>query len=509
MSERASLTAHDEQASYGATDGLHRRPSQHRPGKGTPTVARSALKLVKLALPSAVSVLLYYTMQFVSMAVVGTHLPPAALAGNSIAFFGLSCIALYPGMGLCCAVDTLCSQIFGQEPDSPLQGVITQRSILMTTLYCTPMAVLLQYTEQPLKYFYADDVAESAATWLAVAPLYLFAQLYCLSMNKFLACMMKPYHSTAALAVGAVAVVPLSKGLVESHGVAGGAVAMGLATLCELAALLVIVFVLDKEARHRFGPIAPLRQLLAWDEVKVYLGLGLPSMLFVAAEASAFDAAVLIAGLLPPAEASGWSTVMTTMLLFQSVSAGFSIAATALVGSSVGAGKPGLAKRYAVLAPSMTFVASCCTSVFVLAFHGPLFSIMSNNAHVGRVVDRLLIFIPGYHILDSVQYVFQGVYSGCGRNGAGAKVLLGSLWLVGVPVMWLLTERFGVQGIPMGLTIGLGVELPLLIVVAWKSFDWLPVLEHDSFEHVNDVGPRAVSHVNLDKLGEEEDDDAP
>eukprot|EP00672_Neobodo_designis_P025474 CAMPEP_0174835288 /NCGR_PEP_ID=MMETSP1114-20130205/5330_1 /TAXON_ID=312471 /ORGANISM="Neobodo designis, Strain CCAP 1951/1" /LENGTH=508 /DNA_ID=CAMNT_0016069233 /DNA_START=222 /DNA_END=1748 /DNA_ORIENTATION=- len=481
--EKSSLVATGPAAeAYGATHDTSKPAdvTHEEVEPALPSLWECSKRLLIVSAPNMASFFLYYVLSFATFSVVGRVLDAGRMASVSVAYFAMSMFALMPGLGMCYTLDTLCSQIYGRDPNSQKQGEVCQRGLVLSTIYSLVMGALLYNCEDYLGILFPDAATKHAAEWLRCAPLYLLPQLWAQTLNKFLASQFKQHLVTVGLAVAAVTVVPFSFVFVRWFGVAGSALAMGAAVTSQLLTLVFLTY-RDADARHRFGPIASLSTIFDPTELKTFAKLALPSMVFCAAEGSSFDATVLIAGSLGDIAAATWSSVLTISLVPQSVSGGLSQGAAVTVGQAIGQHRKALARRYAFLAPTLAFASAVISSTVMVLFHGPVFGVMSTDRYVTKNITAVLWTIPPMHICDCVQYVFQGIFSGCGRNFSGAMTLIAALWGVGVPASYALGRLYGIGGVIAGLALGLAVEIPILVTVAVLTFDWEPV-EHDDGE---------------------------
>lgn len=241
---------------------------------------------------------------------------------------------------------------------------------------------------------------------------------------------------------------------------------------------LVVLIKRDPEANHRLGGLVPLNVLLAERPLRKYLKLGVPSAIFITAESSAFDGSVLLAGLVGAVPAAAWSVIVQTTVLFFSMTVGISTAACALVGRAIGRERPAEAKRYAFLAVMFAVLQSTITSTICVLWSHEVFGVTTTDPEVHRVIRQMIWIIPPFHILDCTQFSFQGISSAAGSNHLGAAVLLVSLCGIGLPLAYVLgiMNQYGILGVAGGLTIGMGIEVPLLIAMVLCTFHWKPAI---------------------------------
>lgn len=464
------------------------------------------LELLPLALPAMITMALTFGLSAIPLAFIGSHLGEDKLAGASVGYFIISIVAQYPICGLTFALDTLVSHEFGRDPTSDVMGVLLQRGILVNLAFLVPICVALRlWLPTLLALIYGDAIAQVAAAYLYYIPLFLTPLVIFTAFSKFCSNQMLPQLPMIAMAIG-LAVTPVAQKILIPIGVEGAMLGMAVAATVQLVVLMGLTFA-KKETRASFGSIR-IREALDWDDVVLYLKLALPSALFVAAEASAFDMTVLLAARLGQSEGAAWSAVLNSCLPFVSVAGGLSTAACAKVGASLGAGYPEDARRYAFAAVGGSAIGSAFNSIVIVTFFDfwlHLFGCDGDALAIGR---SLLPIIPAMHMGDSIQFAFQGVFSGAGQNHRGAMILLSSLWAIGFPLAIFLAfyADWGVAGVVWGLTIGLLVETPSMMFSLYR-LDWQMLAEDAQAEAMEDEEDEELEEEEEEEEEEESEEE--
>jgi Na+-driven multidrug efflux pump len=435
----------------------------------------AVLEIVPLALPSVVSMLLTYALTAVPLAFIGTYHGGEALSGASVGYFILSIVGQYPITGLTFALDALCSMEYGRDPKSTAQGILLQRAIIVNAVFLIPVCILLFSVEGLLSSIYDPSVVSYAVKFLRFAPLFLCPLAGFTAFSKFCANQLLPQMPMIAMLVG-VASTPIVQRWLAPMGVEGAMIGMAMTIWIELA-VLVTLTLSHKQTRGTFGTLR-LAEAAAIADVKDYLRIALPSALFVAAEASAFDMSVLLAAKIGDPEGAAWSAILNSLLFFVSPAGGLSAAAAAKVGASLGAGYPNDARRYAFAAVGVATFVCLVNSVVIYSSFDVLLSLFGTSGLSLRAGLAVRWLAPLMHIADSIQFCFQGVFSGAGQNHKGAMILLSCLWAFGFPLSLILAffHGFGLEGVVGGLTIGLFVEIPLMTYYV-HTMDWRALAE--------------------------------
>ncbi|ORC85249.1 multidrug resistance protein, MATE family [Trypanosoma theileri] len=432
--------------------------------------AQIAFTLVPLALPSVLSMALTFGLAVIPLALIGSMIGDEALTGASVGYFIISIVAQYPLCGLTFAMDAFCSQAYGRDAESDEQGVILQRGVLVSIAFLLPVNMILCIIQEFLPKIYGEKIAMIACDFMKSAILFIIPLVMFTAFSKFCLNQLKPQLPMIALGVG-IAVTPVCQYVLIKEGVHGAMLGMAITAWIQLLVIVSLTFFV-KSTRKTLGTLR-LKEALDWDGLKEYLQLALPSSLFVAAEASSFDVAVLLSAALGTYEGAAFSAILNTLLMFVSIAGGLSTAACAKVGSSLGANLPQCARRYVVVAVSLAVLMASLNGIIVFVLFDNilgLFGVEGDSLVTARTIRWL---VPFMCIADSAQYVFQGVFSGMGQNKKGAQILITCLWVIGLPLELALAYLFGcgLTGIVGGLTIGLMLESPTMIWYVCK-LDW-------------------------------------
>jgi MATE family multidrug resistance protein len=209
---------------------------------------------------------------------------------------------------------------------------------------------------------------------------------------------------------------------------------------------------------------------------------------FVCAESGAFDVSALLSARLDTTASAAWTVILSMFLIAECVCGGMSIATCAVVGSALGSGKPKRAKRLAVSAILLVAVWATVDALLLYWFHESIFNFFTQDPNVHAALAEIVWIILPLHISDSIQFVFQGIFSGCGQNHLGAIALVLSLWVMGIGgiLYFLHFTKLGLIGVPLGLTIGLASACPVLCFLVFKRFDWTALAKEAMKEHMED-----------------------
>lgn len=146
---------------------------------------------------------------------------------------------------------------------------------------------------------------------------------------------------------------------------------------------------------------------------------------------------------------------MSILNLSFAFGSGFSIAASALVGHSLGARRPDLAKLYGKTGQRTAFFASCLLCILFLAFRIPILHLFNARGDVLVYGERMLYFVSFITFWQTAQVVISGCLRGAGDTKFVAFTALISVAIVR-PLLSLVLcfpLGLGVMGAWFGITL--------------------------------------------------------
>lgn len=134
----------------------------------------------------------------------------------------------------------------------------------------------------------------------------------------------------------------------------------------------------------------------------------------------------------------------------------FAVALSTFVGQNLGANRPDRVKAGLKATLIMTSVMSAFISVVTVLFGRPLMMMFTKDAVVIEMGQEYLKIIGSFYILFSVMFVINGLLRGAGDTFIPMFISLFSLWLVRIPVAYLLSSNpdIGVDGIWWSIPVG-------------------------------------------------------
>jgi MATE family multidrug resistance protein len=182
---------------------------------------------------------------------------------------------------------------------------------------------------------------------------------------------------------------------------------------------------------------------------------------------------IILCAVIGTREVAAYSIATNVLYIAFAVPYGASVALAVLTGSSVGENNGAGAASFLRLA-LVASLAFCVVSIaLIYGFRGAIFGLYTRDAAVTAVLYQMLPYLLLFMLGDATQTVLQGAYRGVRRQAVSAKIVVFSLWCVGLPLssalgLW---AEWGVRGIVIGQVVAFAVEIPLLV---WqlRRWDW-------------------------------------
>lgn len=151
---------------------------------------------------------------------------------------------------------------------------------------------------------------------------------------------------------------------------------------------------------------------------------------------------------------------------------GISAAATTLVGQSIGAGKPRLAKDYAGLSVALGASVMACTGCLMFFGAPYMFSILTPDVQIRTLGAKVLRIEAFAEPLFAVSIVAAGALRGAGDTLVPSIMNLASMWGVRITASFLLAPRFGLAGVWTAMCVELCVRGVLFLIRLMRG-KWL------------------------------------
>lgn len=398
------------------------------------SVGRDELRAtVTLAVPVVLVQLGFMSMGVVDTLMVGrvSARVLAAVALGNLYFFNVTILAT----GSLMALDPIVAQAVGAGEHEAVARAL-QRGVVLAlgfSVFCAlliaPATGVLTTLHQP------SEIVGDAAAYLRISLAGLVPYLVFVVLRQTL----QATHRVAPI-VWTMIVANLSNAgfnwvFVYGHlgspvlGVAGSAIATAISRWLMLLLLLAGAW---PELRPLVLPVRG--DARAWAPLRQMLRIGLPIGGQQALEAGAFGAIGLLMGVLGTTEMAAHQVAITLAAFTFMVPLGVGSATAVRVGRAIGAGDQ-IRARAAIRAGYACGVGfMALTAIGFLLFPRVLAAAFTGDAGVIAVAATLIPIAGVFQVFDGGQAVGAGVLRGAGDTTAPLVAMLGSYWLVGVPV---------------------------------------------------------------------------
>jgi len=153
----------------------------------------------------------------------------------------------------------------------------------------------------------------------------------------------------------------------------------------------------------------------------------------------------------------------------------FAVALSTFVGQNLGANKPERVKSGFLATMIMTTIITLITSLIAVFFGHYLMKMFTNDPQVIEIGQKYLVIVGATYILFSSMFIVGSVMRGAGDTLIPMFITLFALWIIRIPLAYLLSQPnwLGVDGIwwsiPLGWLTGLTLSFIYYSTGRWKK----------------------------------------
>ncbi|EPE62093.1 MATE efflux family protein [Exiguobacterium sp. S17] len=205
---------------------------------------------------------------------------------------------------------------------------------------------------------------------------------------------------------------------------------------------------------------------LAWPRQKELLKLGTPIGLAIFAEVSIFAAVTLLLSEYGDNIVAAHQAAINFASFVYMLPLSASSALTIVVGYELGARRLQDAVRYAKIGIVLCLAVSSFSGALLFWQNERVAAIYTNDAAVVELATHFMIFAVFFQLSDAVAAPIQGILRGFKDVNVTLVLSLIAYWVIGLPLGYLLAERFGFgpDGYWIGLIVGLAAGAVLLFM---------------------------------------------
>ncbi|MCF6170155.1 MAG: MATE family efflux transporter [Bacteroidales bacterium] len=204
---------------------------------------------------------------------------------------------------------------------------------------------------------------------------------------------------------------------------------------------------------HSFLDFSPLKMRFDKEIFRKSLRIGLPSGVQQTVVSIGFLALYRIVGMFGTATIAAYSIAMRIDMFAAMPAMNFSAAISTFVGQNIGANKFERIGRGLNATLLMTSLISVLVSLGSILFAGPLMALFTNDAEVIEIGKNYLYVVSGFYVIFSTMFILGGVLRGAGATIIPMFITILALWVIRIPVSYLLSLKLGYLGIWWGIPI--------------------------------------------------------
>lgn len=430
-------------------------------------------RLVVLGGPVAVTqfgVMMLSVVDTLMVGRLGVHELDAVALGT-VWLFG----TLIFGMGVVFGVDPIISQAHGAR-DGARVGLTLQQGVVVGLLTSVPVALSWLATGPAL------GLLGQSPSLVASAHLYVVAQIP--SIFPFLVFLaLRQYLQGRGVVMPALIITVVANGFnvlanwalifgnlgLPEMGLLGAALATSATRVFMLLGLVILVL---WQRLHAGAWVSWSRRALDRRDLGRIFRYGGPVALQFGLEAWAFQISTLMAGWLGEVPLAAHTIVINLASLSFMVPLGLSIGAATRVGNTIGAGRPRVAQRAALVALGMGAAVMTVSALAFVLMRWFLPGLYTEDAAVIALAAAILPIAATFQLFDGIQVVGSGILRGMGNTVPAAGFHLVGFYVIALPLGAWLTfgTSLGILGIWWGLALGLAlVACALVAWVAWRG----------------------------------------
>jgi putative MATE family efflux protein len=442
------------------------------------TQGKEGLQILNFAIPMLIGNVFQQLYNVVDSIVVGKYIGSVALAAVGASFPILFTMSAMIG-GVTIGGSVLVSQYFGAKENSKvkitsdtLQIFLLVSSIALSLLFFAisrPLFILLGIPSEVL-----PDAVRYFDTIILTTTVPTFAVFGMAAILRGVGNSKTPvYFVVLSLVLNMV--LDIIFVLFFGWGILGVAWATAIATVVSWVALWYHLNS-KEDAIIRFN-LNYKKWQFDWDNFRLSLKIGLPSgiqqtlvglgSLALLSIVSPFGVAVLAA-----------YTAAGRVDMFVSMPAmNLAAALSSFVGQNLGAGRLDRVKNGLKSTLVYSTVICLALTMVVVFFGGEIMRLFTDlnsqhHAEIVRIGKEYLVIVTSFYIVFSTMFVINGVTRGAGATFVPMLITTLSLWVIRVPLAWLLSRYMGPSGIWWSIPIGWSAGL-IGAYLYYRSGKWL------------------------------------
>ena len=432
------------------------------------TVGKESSLVLQFAWPMLLGNAFQQLYNIVGSVIVGNYLGKEALAAvgasTPIIFTLISLI-----IGFSMGFTVIISQYFGAKNTNMVRRAIDTMNIFLFFSSILITIIGIYFTETILKFINIPaDILPQAATYLKI---YIGGLIFIFGYNGVAATLRgmgdskTPLYFLILSTVLNIILVLLFV-IVFKWGIAGAAIAT---VIAQGSAFITSVFYLNKTHKLiRFS-----FQNLNFDKFifkKSFL-IGFPSGLQMTFVSLGMIALLSIVNTFGTDVIAAYSVAIRIDSFASLPAMNLAMALSSFVGQNIGAGKTDRVKSGYVATLKMNLIITLILSSIILIFPGWIMKAFSPDINIINIGKEYLYVVAAFYLVFTTMFINMGVMRGAGDTIIPMFITLFSLWLIRIPLAWLLSKYFGYQGIWWSIPLA-WISGMTLTYIYYKSGKW-------------------------------------
>lgn len=440
----------------------------------------------KISAPTAITGLILYSRAMISMLFLG-YLGELELAGGSLSI-GFANITGYSVIsGLAMGMEPICGQAYGAK-QMKLLGLTMQRTILLLLSTCIPISFMWLNMKNILLWCNQDEQVSSVAqTFIIFAIPDLFFLSFLHPLRIYLRTQSITFPLTFCSSLSVLLHVPLNFLLVKyfDMGVSGVALAMALTNLNLVIMLCLFIYF---SGVYKDTWVTPSMDCLrGWSKL---LALAVPTCVSVCLEWWWYELMIILCGLLqnPKATIASMGILIQTTSLVYVFPSALSLGVSTRVGNELGARRPAKARISMIVSVFIAVALGLAAMVFTTMIRHRWGKLFTRDREILELTAMALPLAGLCELGNCPQTTGCGVLRGSARPNIGANINLGSFYVIGMPVAFLMgfEMKLGFPGLWIGLLAAQASCAVLMMFVLVRT-DW--ILQVERAKELTEIHP--------------------
>lgn len=430
-----------------------------KPKNGSKNLRKEALQTFRLAYPIIVGELAQMSLHIIDSAMVGA-INYKQLSATALVINGVNIPFIF-GIGMTISVSQLVSMANGKGDEKAVSHYLFNGFVL-----CAFTALVISFSlffgKNILQHLGQDpDVVTYAIPFLELVSLSLIPMLLFMTLKQFA----DGLEQTRLAMILSLLSLPLNVFLnwLLIYGNWGfprlELVGAGWATLITRILMFVALLMVVLKTGHfsRYIALRKTEWCLRKQTLRDLLRIGVPSSLQIGMEAGAFAVTGILVGTISAVAQAAHQIALSCAAFTFMVSMGLSQAGSIRTSNAFGQEDwPKISNIGKSTMTSALLYGVCCAILFIV-FRYQLPQVFTKNGDVQMLAAVLLLMAGIFQISDSTQAIGAGLLRGV-KDVKIPTVLIGiAYWVIGIPVGYLFTYRFGMGAVGMWLGLILGL----------------------------------------------------